>query len=182
MLTPIIAKSCSYYFPKWRKTVTITIFRLFQHPIRKIAKLHLFDYLIMNTANEALKSNVRMNKVKTLWHENEIVLSCFDTIAITVLCINMLTPTTASGNHECEQIMYWSGNRWLSMIYITWFNRSRSILQFVSIHFETKTYQLSFSVRLLSVLRGHSVLSSPPQRPMTSDFEGFSIPDVIHYI
>ena len=24
--------------------------------------------------------------------------------------------------------------------------------------------------------------SSPPQRPMTSDFEGFSIPDVIHYI
>ena len=27
-----------------------------------------------------------------------------------------------------------------------------------------------FSVRLLSVLRGHSVLSSPPQRPMTSDF------------
>ena len=40
-----------------------------------------------------------------------------------------------------------------------------------------------FSVRLfLSVLRGHSVFSSPPQRPMTSDFEGFSIPDVIHYI
>ena len=28
----------------------------------------------------------------------------------------------------------------------------------------------SFSVRLLSVLRGHS---SPPQQPMTSDFEGF---------
>ena len=34
-----------------------------------------------------------------------------------------------------------------------------------------------FSVRLLSVLRGHSVFSSPPQRPMTSNFEGFSIPD-----
>ena len=30
-----------------------------------------------------------------------------------------------------------------------------------------------FSVRLLSVLRGHSGFSSPPQRPMTSDFEGF---------
>ena len=30
-----------------------------------------------------------------------------------------------------------------------------------------------FSVRLLSFLRGHSVFSSPPQRPMTSDFEGF---------
>ena len=34
----------------------------------------------------------------------------------------------------------------------------------------------------LSVLRGHSFFSSPPQRPMTSDFEGFSIPDFIHYI
>ena len=39
-----------------------------------------------------------------------------------------------------------------------------------------------FSVRLLSVLRGHSVFSSPPQRPMISDFERFSIPDCIHYI
>ena len=36
--------------------------------------------------------------------------------------------------------------------------------------------------RLLSVLRGHSFFSSPPQRPMTSDFGGFSIPDFIHYI
>ena len=32
---------------------------------------------------------------------------------------------------------------------------------------------LLFIVRLLSVPRGHSVFSSPPQRPMTSDFEGF---------
>ena len=39
-----------------------------------------------------------------------------------------------------------------------------------------------FSVRLLSVLRGHSIFSSPPQQPMTSDFEGFSIPDFIHNI
>ena len=37
-------------------------------------------------------------------------------------------------------------------------------------------------VQLLSVLRGHSFFSSPPQRPMTSDFEGFSIPDFIQYI
>ena len=42
--------------------------------------------------------------------------------------------------------------------------------------------ELFLSVRLLSVLRGHSVFSSPPLRPMISDFEGFSIPDVIHYI
>ena len=30
--------------------------------------------------------------------------------------------------------------------------------------------------------RGHSFFSSPPQRRMTSDFEGFSIPNFIHYI
>ena len=36
-----------------------------------------------------------------------------------------------------------------------------------------------FSVRLLSVLRG---FSAPPQRPMTSDFEGLPIPDFIYYI
>jgi len=41
---------------------------------------------------------------------------------------------------------------------------------------------LFFSVQLLSVLRGHSVLLSPPQRPMTSDFERISIPDLIRYI
>ena len=41
-------------------------------------------------------------------------------------------------------------------------------------------YFLAFD--FLSVLRGHLVFSSPPQRPMTSDFEGFSIPDVIHFI
>ena len=29
---------------------------------------------------------------------------------------------------------------------------------------------------------GHSIFSSPPQRPITSNFEGFSIPDFIHYI
>ena len=34
-------------------------------------------------------------------------------------------------------------------------------------------YNFLFSVRLLSVLRGHSFCSSPPQRPMTSDFKGF---------
>ena len=43
-------------------------------------------------------------------------------------------------------------------------------------------YYFYFSVRLLSVLLGHSVFSSRPQRPMISDFEGFSIPDFIHYI
>ena len=31
-------------------------------------------------------------------------------------------------------------------------------------------------------MRGHSIFLSLPQRPMTSDFEGFSMPDFIHYI
>ena len=43
-------------------------------------------------------------------------------------------------------------------------------------------YDFFFSVRLLSVLRGHSVFSSPPQRPMNPDFEECSIPDLINYI
>ena len=34
----------------------------------------------------------------------------------------------------------------------------------------------------MSVLCGHSFFSSPAQQPMTSDFEGFSFPDFIHYI
>ena len=49
----------------------------------------------------------------------------------------------------------------------------------VNILFSKKTSAaFFFSVRLLSVLRGQLIFSSPPQRPMTSDFEGFSI----HYI
>ena len=47
----------------------------------------------------------------------------------------------------------------------------RDVTCFFSLYF--------FSVRLLSVLRGHSFYSSPPQRPMTSDYEGFSVPDFI---
>ena len=34
-------------------------------------------------------------------------------------------------------------------------------------------FWIFFSVRLLSDLRDHSAFSSTPQRPMTSDFEGF---------
>ena len=41
--------------------------------------------------------------------------------------------------------------------------------------FQRSTFVGSDFCRLLSVLLGHSVFSSPPQRPMTSDFEGFSI-------
>ena len=34
-------------------------------------------------------------------------------------------------------------------------------------------FYVNLAFAFLSVLRGHSVFSSPPQRPMTSDFEGF---------
>jgi len=34
-------------------------------------------------------------------------------------------------------------------------------------------FYLFFNVGLLSVISGHSFFSFPPQRPMTSDFEGF---------
>ena len=40
-------------------------------------------------------------------------------------------------------------------------------------------FSVFLSVRLLSVLRGHSVFSSRPKLPMTSDFKGFSIPDFV---
>ena len=45
-----------------------------------------------------------------------------------------------------------------------------------------KIYIYIVVVRLLTVLRGHSFFSSPPQRLMTSDFEWFSNPDFIHNI
>ena len=50
----------------------------------------------------------------------------------------------------------------------TWHIESRYIYIYIYI-----------SVRLLSVLHGHSVVSSSPQRSMTSDFEGFPIPGTI---
>ena len=58
----------------------------------------------------------------------------------------------------------------------------RQICSMSNIWIISASFFVFFSVRLLSVLRGHSVFSPPPQQPMTSDFEGFSIPDVIHYI
>ena len=42
-----------------------------------------------------------------------------------------------------------------------------------TLRFKYTVYAFFFSVQLLSVLRDHSVFSSPPQQPMTSNFEGF---------
>ena len=57
-----------------------------------------------------------------------------------------------------------------------------------AINFEQQTSLISaffflfFSVRLLSVLRGHSVFSSRHNGQWPPTFAGFSIPDFIHYI
>ena len=39
-----------------------------------------------------------------------------------------------------------------------------------------------FSIKDMCMYIFKIVFSSPPQLPMTSNFEGFSIPDFIHYI
>ena len=57
--------------------------------------------------------------------------------------------------------------------------RYSQILEMIGKHFY---FFIFFNVRLLSVLGDHSVFSSPPQRPMTSDFEGFSISYFIYDI
>ena len=49
------------------------------------------------------------------------------------------------------------------------------------LHYFISSYFYFFIVRLLSVLRSHSFFSSPPQRPMTSAFEGFYIADFINF-
>ena len=59
--------------------------------------------------------------------------------------------------------------------FYNWQLKSNSVISIIFLGFY-------FSVRLLLVLRGHSVCSCLHQRPMTYDFEGFSIPDFIHYI
>ena len=74
------------------------------------------------------------------------------------------------------------------LLKITWFTHfficpqySNDIINIAFVHTKTNYvghvdifFKFFFSVRLLSVLRGHSVFTSPPQRPMTSDFEGCS--------
>ena len=42
--------------------------------------------------------------------------------------------------------------------------------------------QYDFFFKRTNFVGSGSFFSSPPQRPMTFDFEGFSIPDFIHYI
>ena len=53
---------------------------------------------------------------------------------------------------------------------------------FLSQHLISWHVGLFLAFDFLSVLRGHSVVSPPPQRPMTSNFEGVYIPDFINYI
>ena len=67
----------------------------------------------------------------------------------------------------------WSDKEVVSVVGLPWVEWLTIIIFFIFYFFR---------VRLLSVLRGYSFLLSPPQQPMTSDFEGFSIPDFIHFI
>ena len=55
-----------------------------------------------------------------------------------------------------------------------WFGKN-NVLYNCNVHSCISFFFFFFSVRLFSVLRGHSVFSSPPQRPTASDFVGFSI-------
>jgi len=62
------------------------------------------------------------------------------------------------------------------------FNNSLNKTDVAILTLHYTSISLFLSVRLLSVLSGHSFFSSPPQRPVISDFQGISIPDFIHYI
>ena len=70
-----------------------------------------------------------------------------------------------------------TSNGWLVSVHLT--NIFRKLICRVHWPYNQYVFDRSIlnlkkiSVRLLSVLRGHSFFSSPPQRPMTSDFEGF---------
>ena len=73
-----------------------------------------------------------------------------------------------------KSVDFWSSNQLLFGLYLVIKFQDTVLFYIFSIFF------LAFD--FLSVLLGHSFFSSPPQRPMTFDFEGFSIPDFIHYI
>ena len=78
--------------------------------------------------------------------------------------------TVGAGNKACLVIDVW--NIYHSTCIWLCFD-SRVIARFSVCLSVFVCFLAFFSVRLLSVLRGHSVFSSPPQRLMTSDFEGF---------
>ena len=69
-------------------------------------------------------------------------------------------------------VLIWRGSIW-ELGLSRWIYKSM-FQKYSSCHSIGATvFFLFFSVRLLSVLCGHSGFSSPPQWPMTSDFEGY---------
>ena len=64
------------------------------------------------------------------------------------------------GHRSRKGWRWWSGKSSLSLVY-------------VKLKVPVLSWLVFFSVRLFSVLHGHSVFPSPPQRPMTSNLEGF---------
>ena len=100
------------------------------------------------------------------WHKN-------------VLCTNVKwTFLTILEGLNSRKIPY----LWFFNFVILCYMKKKGILFFLFFLFLGNLKKKCFSVRLLWVLHGHSVFSSPPQRPMNSDFEGFCIPDFIQYI
>ena len=116
-------------------------------------------------------------------------LAMYDTTADSYPLLRLLGNTTAKGDKYCPDALAVSPDgRRVAFIgpseYTVTVVDSKSLdeVRLLINRKRDKFFCLFFSVRLLSVLHGLSVFSSPPQRPMTSDFEGCSIPDFIHYI
>ena len=63
----------------------------------------------------------------------------------------------------------------MTLYTLCWYKENKEKVIFI-ISVSLVTTFFFFSVRLLSVLRGYSFFSSPPQRPITSDFEEFFYP------
>ena len=74
--------------------------------------------------------------------------------------------TINNQQYKCNNTMYCNNN--------THKNNNYNVnIAYCNTNTIIKPIYLFFSVRLLSVLRDHSVFSSSPHGPMTSDFEGF---------
>ena len=105
-----------------------------------------------------------------------------DVDTLTLLCFSLFIRSNKPCPRLTLRIMFLKNTTIFDSIIPNTMYRSRKTENLSHKKYSCCCFSFFFSIRLLSVLRGHSVFSSPPQRPMTSDIEGFSIPDCIHYI
>ena len=104
-----------------------------------------------------------------------------DVDTLTLLCFSLFIRSNKPCPRLTLRIMFLKNTTIFDSIIPNTMYRSRKTENLSHKKYSCCCFSFFFSIRLLSVLRGHSVFSSPPQRPMTSDFIGFSIPDCIHY-